>query len=109
MLVTVEAGEAVLVVHLHLVAFLLGEKPSFVFDAIHKDIAHCHQPGAGIRCERLGGGPCAAPSAANHAYADYIASGGIDTAAYSQRARDRHRRSFKEVATRCTGAFACFT
>jgi len=53
MLVAVEAGKAPIIAHGNLIALLFLENPAFILDAVHEDVAHGHQPGAGICCERL--------------------------------------------------------
>ncbi len=86
MLVSVETGKAMGIVHNHLRAFGVLQRFTLVVDAVAEHVAHSHQPRAGVGSERLKGGAAVAVAAADHADLDDIAAGGVGAAAKVERA-----------------------
>ncbi len=74
-LIAVEPGKAVVVVNNDLLALLLLEDFSLVLDAVHKDVAHRHEPGALIGGQRLFRRPCISSAAADHTDPNDVAAG----------------------------------
>ena len=90
-LVAVQAGEAVGVVHLDLVGLLLLEHLAPALHAVGEDVGHGHQPHARIDVHGVDGRAGAAAAAADQADADHVAAGGMGAAAQAT-ARPRSPR-----------------
>lgn len=92
--VAVESGEAMIILHLHLIRFAVpgqlgGNRPARVVDALQKNVAHGHQPGAGIGAQRLGPRAGVATAAANQPHLQHVAARGMGKAADLQSGQRR--------------------
>ena len=101
LLVAVEAGEAMVVVHGDLLAFGRLERSALGLDAVPENVAHGHQPGARVGGQRLAGRAGIAPAAADHADLDDVAARGVGAAAQVEGADRRggsgDRRGLEKV------------
>ena len=102
LLVAVEAHEAVVVVHRHLLGMGLFEVIAGGLEVVGEDVTHGHQFHVGAGLEALVGGPGAASAAADHADLDRPLARRVRPASDGERPQRRRpgSRGFQECATR---------
>ncbi len=109
LLVAVKARETMVVINSDLLFQLRAQPFPFGLDPVHEDVAHRHEPCAGVRGQRLYGRARVASATPDHAYSENIASGSIRICGNAMGTGDggggQYRRSFQKIST-CRNA-AC--